>query len=507
MPSIIQEGRPQQHSRQDSGAAAPHPAEPIDNRCSSIAVPLVVDLDGTLLRTDLLQESVIRLIKRRPARLFLLPLWLLKGRRYLKYRVFNETRLDTDVLPINEQLVAWLREERRGGRRIVLATASARHLAEETVGAMCLFDHVLGSTMDRDLSGSEKVAAIKEHCGPTFDYVGNSGADQPVWEASRNAILVNVSRSDEVAARKVGNVTRVISSRRATVRAAVSSLRLYQSVKNTLVFVPALTSHQILTWPILSKSVIAFLAFGLCASGMYVANDLLDLEEDRRHPTKRTRVLPSGECSIPAGMVAGGSCLLAGLVLGFLSGKLLWMLLLYIIVTSCYTLRWKGLFLVDVFTLAFLYTLRVVAGHLVTGIAFSMWLLSFSFFLFLSLAFSKRAAELIALTREGGQSVPGRGYTLCDLQALTIAGICSGFVSCLVFALYLNSDGVRLLYQRPAILWGILPLLLYYVLRLWMVCARGQLNMDPILYSASSKSTYYIGIAILLLIIAATVKY
>lgn len=508
MRSTFQEKLDGQNSSSGDGRTASHASDESRGARSSADVPLVVDLDGTLLRTDLLHECTLRLLKKKPWMLFSLPLWLLRGRSHLKRSVFGQASLDTSVLPFDPQVLAWLREEKQSGRCLVLATASDRDLAEQSVKDLGLFDVVLGSTPTRDLRGADKAVAIREHCGPNFDYAGNAWADVAIWRVSRAAILVNTGKTLETRIRRSAKVSRSISSQQNSLRATIKSLRLYQWVKNLLILVPVFTSHQWGNAPVLVKSAIAFLAFGFCASGTYIINDLLDLEEDRRHPAKKSRPFSSGECSIRRGVIVGGACLATGLVIGFFAGNgLLPMLLLYVVLTACYSLRLKKIFLLDVFTLALLYTLRVVTGHVITGIAFSMWLLSFSFFLFLSLAFSKRAAELIALARGEEQIVPGRGYLVADLQLVTVAGICSGFLSSLVFALYVNSMSVTLLYRRPAILWGILPLLLYYILRVWIICGRGQLDVDPILYTAKSKSTYIIGFMILLLVMAATFRF
>src|SRR5262245_13502289 len=276
MRTIVHEKRAG-HDSSNAGRVASRTSVESSVEASSREIPLVVDLDGTLLRTDLLHESVIRLIKQEPWNLLALLVWLLRGRKYFKRRVFSEVRLDTTVLPVNEEVLGWLREEKDRGRKLFLATASDQNLAQETIESLNLFDSVLGSTATRDLKGAEKAVAIKETCGAKFDYVGNSRADLAVWRLSREAILVNAGESVERVARRTANVTRVISSQRNALRASIKPLRLYQWVKNLLIFVPAFTSHQWLNGPILLKSAIAFLAFGLCASGTYIANDLLDL--------------------------------------------------------------------------------------------------------------------------------------------------------------------------------------------------------------------------------------
>ena len=493
----------------EKGAESPVCSHGVDLAINRAYVPLVVDLDGTLLRTDLLHEGALRLIKAKPWAVFLLCFWWLRGRAYLKARVFEETCLDYASLPLHEGVVEWLREEKTRGRHLVLATASDRRAAEQAVAHLELFDIVLGSDPKCNLRGSEKIRSILQYCGPTFDYAGNSRHDQPVWSAAREAILVNTSRSVEAAVRRSANVTQLFEPSRSDAKATLRSLRPLQWIKNLLVYVPAFTSHTGVHWPILLKSTIAFLAFSMCASATYVANDLFDLEEDRRHLAKRGRPFASGECSILTGVVTGAACFLAGLGLAsMISGGLLGLLLLYICSTSCYSLYLKRVCLLDVLTLAFLYTMRIIAGHVVTGIPFSVWLLSFAFFLFISLAFSKRASELIRLSRQQGETVPtGRGYLIDDLPVITVAGVTCGFLSSLVFALYITSANVTLLYRRPIVLWGILPLLLYYIGRVWIVCGRGQLNDDPILYTAKSPSTYYVAAVVLIIMMAATIGF
>lgn len=501
----------EKHQRDDcatsSAEIAPAVAESTNVSDQSVNVPLVVELDGTLLRTDLLHECAVSLCKKRPWKLLAILFWFMHGGKYAKRRIFAEARLDPAVLPIQTEVVAMLRAEKDKGRRLVLATSSDHELAAKAVEPLGLFDLVLGSTEDRELEGAEKLATIEQHCGYEFDYAGTSSAEHVIWRSSRQAILVNADRSVEAKVHRAGNVAHVISSPGNNVRTMLRSMRLYQWVKNLLIFVPAFTSHEWGRWPIMSECALAFIAFSLCASATYIANDLLDLEEDRRDPTKRSRPIAAGECSILRAAVVASICMFAGLGIAFVAGNgLLPTVALYIVFTAWYSLQVKKMFLLDVLALAALYTLRVIAGHIVTGIAFSMWLLSFSFFLFLSLAFSKRAAELIRVRRSKKQAVLGRGYVMDDLHVVTIAGICSGFLSSLVLALYINSESVVLLYRRPAILWGILPLLLYYIVRVWIICGRGDLDEDPIVYTAKSKSTYIIAALVSVLVIAATIR-
>jgi 4-hydroxybenzoate polyprenyltransferase len=469
-------------------------------------LPLVVDLDGTLLQTDLMHEATLQLIHQKPWVSLLIPFWLVRGRAYLKRRVAQAVKLDYTLLPIHRAFFSWLRGEKESGRQIVLATASDREMAKAAVAHLGVFDEVLGSDGKRNLKGRKKLKAIAQYCGPEFDYAGNSRSDQVIWEASRQAILVNTTKSVEVTARRNARVARVFAPARDKWKAAIRSLRPYQWAKNLLVFLPAFTSHGGIHWLVLAKSIEAFLAFSLCASGTYIANDLLDLEEDRLHSSKRQRPLACGECSIPVGILTAGVSVLAGLAIAASAGTgLLLVIMFYLCLTASYSLYLKRFLLVDVLVLAILYTTRVVAGHVAASIAFSVWLSSFAFFLFLSLAFAKRAAELVKLGEGSRHNIPGRGYNAEDLQVITMAGICSGFLSSLVLALYINSDAVRVLYRQPVLLWAVLPLLLYYVGQVWIICRRGQLDDDPIVYTAKTPSTYVLAAAVVMIVVAATV--
>jgi 4-hydroxybenzoate polyprenyltransferase/phosphoserine phosphatase len=481
---------------------ASKPAEP-----RSETVPLVVDLDGTLLRTDLSFESALRLIKQTPWLALLIPLWLLRGRAYLKRKLFHRVKMDVSLLPLREDLLAWLRDEKVRGRRLVLATASDCDQARSVVEPLGLFDIVLGSDGQRNLKGKHKLKTIVEQCGEEFDYVGNSSSDLQIWRGCRHSFLVNASRRVERSARRAGNVVRVFPSL-VGFRDVVRSMRCYQWVKNLLVFVPAITSHTIFERPVAGRAALAFFAFGFCASAAYIVNDLLDLEDDRRHKTKKHRPFASGRMPMGAGILLAVACLTASAVIArLLPDAFVIALITYLALTSLYSLYLKRLLLVDVLTLALLYTLRVVAGHLATGIAFSLWLSPFAFFLFLSLAFSKRAADLIQHQHDNRKLMPGRGYLTMDLEAVCIAGMCSGFLSSLVLAFYINSDSVQLLYRRPALLWGLQPILLYYVTRLWIICRRGELTEDPIQYTAREPSTYAAALLAVMVLLAATFDF
>jgi 4-hydroxybenzoate polyprenyltransferase len=468
-------------------------------------VPLVVDLDGTLLRTDLLFESVLRLVKQKPWLTPLIPFWLLRGRAHLKRKISQLIRVDVSLLPLHDEVLAWLRDEKARGRRLVLATASDHEQACSVVQPLRLFDTVLGSDGQRNLKGQHKLGKIVETCGEKFDYAGNSRSDLAIWRGCQAAVVVNAPGRLESAARHTANVVRVFPRSFSALREALHAMRCHQWVKNLLVFVPAITSHTIFEAPVAAKAALAFVSFGFCASAAYILNDLLDLEDDRRHPTNKKRPFASGRMSIGSGILLAIGCVAASAATAsFISRSLVAALIIYLALTSLYSFYLKRMVVLDVLILALLYTLRVVAGSVATGIVLSPWLLSFAFFLFLGLAFSKRAADLVQHRQNGRNVLPGRGYLTIDLDAVCIAGMCSGFLSALVLALYISSDSVQWLYRRPALLWGLQPILLYYLTRLWIVCRRGELTEDPIAYAFREPSTYGAAALAVAVLLAAT---
>ncbi len=486
------------------------PVEAVLNRSETCSetIPLVVDLDGTLLCTDLLLESVFRLVRQKPWLAPLMPVWLLRGRAHLKRCLFRRVKLNFSLLPLNKTLISWLRQEKERGRRLILATASDYEQARSVVEPLGLFHAILGSDGRRNLKGLRKLETIVENCGKDFDYVGNSISDLMVWKSCRHGVLVNAPGRVERAARRMANVARVFPRPQSGFWDTFSALRFYQWVKNLLVFVPAITSHTIFSGAVAGKAALAFLSFGFCASAGYILNDLLDLEEDRCHSSKKQRPFASGRLSIASGVVLALTSLSASALTALFLPSVFWIgLIAYLLLTSFYSVCLKRLLVVDVLALALLYTARVVAGNLATGIVFSLWLLSFAFFLFLSLAFAKRAADLIQHRQEDQDVLPGRGYITADLDAVSIAGICSGFLASLVLALYINSESVQLLYRSPALLWGLQPILVYYITRLWVICRRGELTEDPIQYTARDASTYAAALLAILVLIVATFNF
>lgn len=459
------------------------------------AVPLCVDLDGTLIRTDLLWESLVRLLKRNPLWLVVLPFWWLRGRAGLKRQLAARVEVDPATLPYHAAFLDFLREQRRAGRPLWLATASDARLARRVADHVGLFDGVLASDGETNLRGAAKCAKLAGQFGErAFDYAGNSAVDLAVWRHARTAIVVNANASVARRAAGLAPVNDRFCGTQSQAAAVLRTIRPYQWVKNLIIFVPLLTSHQLTKLPLVVNAAWAFAAFSLCASAVYVLNDLLDLDADRHHPAKRRRPFAAGDLPLSVGLgmvpllLAGGLGLSAGLSVSFLG-----VVLLYLVLTTAYSCRLKQVALLDVFVLAALYTLRLIAGHEATGVAYSTWLLMFSMFLFLSLALVKRFVEVASLRQQNQAVAPGRGYIGRDLDLVASLGTGSGYLAVLVLALYVTSQEVRTLYHHPTLLLLVCPLLLYWLSRVWMIAHRGEMHEDPVVFALKDRLSYLIG--------------
>ena len=449
--------------------------------------PLVVDLDGTLIHSDLLWEAVVLFLKKNVLRAWLLPLWLLRGKAGFKEQLAREVGMDLEpaALPYDQKVLEIVRAERARGRTIVLATGSQRVFAERIAAHLGLFDLVLATDDGINLTSHNKARRLAELYGSRgYDYIGNSRADLAVWLDCSDAICVHRKPFRLADGR---STTHSGSVRGGAGKALLKAMRPRQWLKNLLVFVPMLAGHALDLWTF-EAALVAFIAFSLCASSAYLLNDALDAQDDRVHPTKHRRPIASGALPLPLALLASPLLALAAIVLCAVTNPLLLMVvLLYFVSTVAYSVYLKRLLMVDIVTLAILYSLRILGGSAATGIAPSFWLLAFSFFIFLSLALLKRHSELFNLHREGKEKTRGRGYTTADKAPIGIMGINAAFVSVLIFMLYFNSGNVLDLYASPAWLGGILPLLVFWLGRLWVLAFRGEVNEDPVLYVSKDK--------------------
>ena len=469
------------------------------------ATPLVIDLDGTLVRTDLLYESLIQLVVRQPAAILSMPGWLLRGKAHFKAQVAQRVDLDVETLPYEPALVEWIRAERARGRPVTLCTASDQRPARRVAAASGLFDDVMASDGTTNLSARHKADALVARFGRNgFDYAGNAQADVPVWRAARRAIVVGARPAVRAAAARVAEIEREFAPPATRLRAWFAALRVQQWVKNLLVFLPLLGAHEFDNVPALIRVALAFLAFSTCASAVYLINDLVDLESDRRHPRKRRRPFASGTLPIPHGLVASVLLVVAAFAIAMAGVNLAFTgwLFVYLVATGCYSLWLKRKIVVDSLVLAGLYTLRLLAGGAAAGVDTGFWLLAFSLFLFFSLALVKRYAELRETFRRGRSRTPGRDYQVHDLPLVQMLGIASGFNAVMVLALYINGDTVARLYPHEQLIWFTVPVLLYWISRIWLKAHRGELDDDPIVFALTdgvSRVTILVFFAALLL--------
>lgn len=465
---------------------------------------IVVDLDGTLIRTDLLLESVLLFIKSNLLNLFLLIAWVFRGRAFLKARIAERVNINAENLPYREDLLDYLRKLNEQGKTLLLATASHEKYANEVAGYLGIFKGVLATTEHYNMKGSRKLAAIREKLeGNQFAYAGDSRADMPLWEASDSCIMVNAPKEAVQAAQQQGKAIENFNDEHSTLTEFLREMRLYQWVKNILIFVPVFTSHNYQDTGHILHAGIAFISFGLCASGVYFLNDLLDLNADRHHKSKRNRPLASGRLPILHGLLGAAGLPLLGFLLAIYTLPLNFVLVmaLYYLITNAYSFWFKQMATVDVMILAILYTLRIVAGSAAEDIALSSWLLAFSVFVFLSLAYLKRYIEVSAL--EDNKTVRGRGYSAADSETMFSLGISNITASVLVLALYINSEEIAGLYHSPMILWLLCLLTMFWGNRIWVRARRGEIHDDPIVFAIKDRVSQLVGVAFVIVVLAA----
>lgn len=471
--------------------------------------PLAVDLDGSLIRTDLLLESATRFVVTRPWELGSLAAWVRRGPGPLKAELASATSIDVAVLPYREDVLTWLREEAASCRMLVLASASDQRLVRAVADHLGIFDEAWGSTPDRNLKGVVKADALRARFGEKgFEYLGNHRDDMPVWAVASVAHTITSSKPLRAAAGSVSALGRSFDAPPMSLRAFVKMLRPYQWVKNLLVLLALVAAQRLgdptAVWHALAGAAI----FCVLASSVYVLNDLADLDNDRRHPTKRRRPLAAGTVGLVTAWLVWPTSMMAAfaLSLSLEPWKFSLALVAYYLATLAYTFSLKRRPIADVVVLAGLYAVRVLAGVAAIQVSVSNWLLTFSLFFFLSLALIKRVGELTRIRREGGEA-SGRGYRDSDLELLSSYGVSSGIAAMVIFSLYVNDAKTAELYRGPEILWGALPILLAWTMRTWLIAHRGELNEDPILYAAKDRWSLLAGLAIAAFFVAAKVVH
>ncbi len=473
-------------------------------------VPLCVDLDGTLVKSDTLVDSVLAMARQHPAAVVRIPGWIREGKASFKQHVTTAVTLDVAHLPYNQPLLEWLRKEHGAGRAIYLATAADRRLADRVAEYLGIFAGVLASDGETNLAGGNKLAAFRAQFGESFCYIGNAKPDTELLVACESPMVANPHRSLSAGLARAKVVPALsFQDRTPATKSWLRAIRLHQWAKNTLIFVPALLAHA-LNLPTLLAATVAFLSFGLCASATYIINDLLDIEADRRHPRKRRRPFAAGDLSAFAGVGAVVGMMIASVLLAlavpdvfaaFASGgerlaepyRFLEWLGLYTVTTLLYSFYLKRKLLLDVFVLSGLYTVRILAGSAATGVPVSAWLAGFSVFLFLSLAFVKRFSELESLRERGGNVTNGRGYFVGDLEQLRSLGTGAAYAAVVVMTLYISNPDTTLLYRHTGRMWLMVPVLLLWLSQVWMLASRGEMHDDPVVWAITDKRSLLLG--------------
>lgn len=454
------------------------------------ATPLCVDLDGTLIKTDSLAEAALQLVKKNPLNIFRLAYWLFQGKSYVKHQIAIRVDLDVEHLPYKEDVLTFLKAQ-KSERELVLATGSHEHIARQVSKHLGLFKTVIASDETTNLVAETKRDALVDKYGQQgFDYIGNDRNDWPVWNSARQKLLVSKESRFASLSRKRFEFSKEFIIPATGFVGYAKAIRVHQWTKNLLLFVPLLLEHRVFDIAALLGLATCFACLSLFASATYLVNDLLDLDADRVNSTKRRRALACGliqpiEAVWLIILLAGAALALAQMI----PPVFLIVLAAYAVTTFAYSLYLKQIMIVDVCILAGLFTLRIVGGALVVNVDISFWLLAFSMFFFLSLAMGKRASELVNATREQKDVIRGRSYLPQDLQMMLSAGTSAGFMSVLVVALYINSDGVSQRYLTPEILWLICPLLLYWIGRFWLIVNRGGMHEDPIIFAITDNTS------------------
>ncbi|MBP0440749.1 UbiA family prenyltransferase [Tianweitania sediminis] len=475
----------------------------MDVRSDVSAIPLAVDLDGTLIATDLLWEGLFLLLRKNPLYLFLVPFWVFAGPARLKHEIAKRVEIDPASLPYRPEVLERIAREQAAGRRVVLATGTPKKFATAIAEHLGLFDAVLATEGLHNLTSKNKVAALTATYGDGgFDYIGNSRHDVALFDAARQAIVI---APDRHASRwQLAHGCELIDTPKPTAKTVLKMLRVHQWLKNGLIFVPLLLAHEYQNPRAVLACVIAFVSFSAAASAIYIINDFFDLALDRQHRTKRHRPFASGLLSMPFGFACSGLLLVISVVTAAFLPPLFWLVIgTYLVTTTAYTFSIKRMLLIDVLTLAGLYTIRVLAGQAATDIEPSFWLLAFSIFFFLSLALVKRYVELRSTVSDAKQRIAGRGYRPEDQDVIAQAGMGAAFAAVVVMALYIDSSAVSEQYNHPYVMWPLAPIVLYMIMRIWILARRDEMHDDPVVFIITDwRSQLMAALGLILILIA-----
>jgi 4-hydroxybenzoate polyprenyltransferase/phosphoserine phosphatase len=481
----------------------------VSNSIQSDKLDLFVDLDGTLIAGDIAQESLAQATRDPQVFRDAVLGYFSGGLSGLKRSLAENAAPDVATLPYREEVLEYLRVARNSGRRIVLATATDITIARRVAAHLGLFDDVIGTVPGRNLKGKAKLEAIREMAQGPFEYLGDSNADIPIWRVAEKSGFVSPSpAARREMERSADSVTFQLDKKMTTAAALIKAMRLHQWAKNVLVFVPILFAHEYMHFDALVAGILAFVCFSLCASGVYLINDIADIQADRKHATKYKRPFAAGHLSIRQGLVAAAVLLGGAILASFLLVNILFGLVLtgYAILTTAYTFWLKRFSTVDVVALSLLYTVRILAGSAATYLAPSPWLLSYSLFFFLSLAYMKRFIELDGMqAKRDNEKLPSRNYYASEVQLVMTFGIANGALSILTLAQYVHSTSVEIAYETPFMLWLIVPIMMFWTYRSWTWASRGKIGDDPVVFALKDRISRICVAIVLLVIITARV--
>jgi 4-hydroxybenzoate polyprenyltransferase len=475
-------------------------------RARESALPLVVDLDGTLARSDLVAEAALAYLRSNPLHLFTLLFWLVAGgRKGLRRGLAARVEIDVSHLPLNEELVALLERERKGGRAVYLATSADAPLAAGIAGRLGFVDGVIASDRASDFTAERRARALSQRFPQGFAYAGSARADLAVWRAASESVVVGASSSVRKASEAIRPASALLNRKGVPLRAVLKAARVHQWAKNGLVFVPMVLGGRAFdpsAWIVVGAG---FLCLGVLASATYLLNDLWDIEDDRRHWSKRERAFASGRLPIVAGLIAAPLGIAVALGGAALIGPAAFAsLVCYLVVTLAYSFRLKKVAVLDVFTLASLFTLRLVIGIALALVMASPWLLVFSMFVFSSLSFAKRHTEMVRVARSGANKAAGRGYVAADAPFLIGMGVATGMSAVLVMVLYLINEAFRAgFYATPGFLWTFPCVLFLWLGRVWVLSGRDELNDDPVAFAVKDGPSIMLGLVMALAFAAA----
>lgn len=482
------EERPNRHKREQAVNAEIIPAAVAPKQAKAKPPhPLVVDLDGTLVRSDLLIETAFSELSRRPHSVVDMARALKESKASLKHRLSEPADFNPAVLPYDEEVLKVIKAASAQGRPVYLASASHERLVSAVADHLGLFTGWFATNQTTNCAGEVKAAILVDAFGEGgFDYIGNDKADLPVWRHAAKAYAIRTPNSVTQQLSSHSDVEH-LTHERPTWRTWARLLRVHQYAKNALVFVPLFADH-LLNVTNAVQALLAAIAFSLCASSVYLLNDLVDLQDDRAHRTKCRRPLACGEIPLSQALVVIPLLLvLAFAVAGSISWAFTGVLALYYALTTAYSFVLKRKMILDVIALSGLYTMRLVGGAVAISAALSPWLVTFMMSWFLALALVKRYVELIGRRATNLPDSKSRDYRNADASMVGALAAAAGINALTLLALYISSPSVQSLYTRPEVLWLAAPTLTYWMARVLMLAHRGVMHDDPVVFALKDK--------------------